>query len=104
MTYIRKIYNKKTSPESFKSKQLLNRMVMSETLNANLEKEFKFKVYPFDYRQKMKHDKPIDVSYGLLNEVIEKEIDLVIICGGQQLVAGILAYIDFFSPKTKVYN
>jgi ADP-heptose:LPS heptosyltransferase/glycosyltransferase involved in cell wall biosynthesis len=70
-----------------------------------LEKEFNHNVYPLDYRHKLKQVKnTVDMTYVLLNEILHREPDLVLICGGQQLVPEILTYLGVLSPKTKVFN
>ncbi len=70
-----------------------------------LEKEFKFKVIPFEYRiQLKKTNNPIQATYALLNEILHQEPKHVLICGGQDLVPEILAYVNFLSPETKLYN
>ncbi|MCK9369450.1 glycosyltransferase [Candidatus Dojkabacteria bacterium] len=70
-----------------------------------LEEEFKLKVIPFDYRAIQRSIKNQHLaSMELLNAVVDKEPDLVLICGGQGIIPNALSYISVFSPKTKIAN
>jgi len=73
-------------------------------IKRTLEKEFHQKVIPFDYRAQMKGAAPLTASYAMLNAIVHHEPDYVLICGGQQIVSGVLSYVQLLSPKTKLMN
>ena len=73
-------------------------------IKERLEKDFSFKVFPFAYRDVMKKMPPILTTYEIVSEVLQKGIDLVLICGGQNLVPEIFKHLNFLSPKTKIFN
>jgi ADP-heptose:LPS heptosyltransferase/glycosyltransferase involved in cell wall biosynthesis len=74
-------------------------------IKKRLEKKFKLKVIPFDYRESMnKTSNPNDTTYELLNTAINKEVDYVFINGGQQLGTEIIALFAMLAPKVKVIN
>ncbi len=68
-----------------------------------LEKEFKFKVIPFEYRPLLKTKSPEDATFTLINKIITENPSYVLICGGQQLSPDIISYASYFT-KSKIYN
>lgn len=70
-----------------------------------LEKEYKFKVIPFEYRAMYeKVNDYVKVTMELVNKITHEQPDLVLINGGQGLQPDILHHVSVLSPKTKVVN
>lgn len=104
------VYNKVFFPEKQKPKLLLVGSFAGGALRnelyikSTLEKDFGFKVIPFDYRSNMAKTSPMDCSYEILNKIMHYEPEYALICGGQNLIPNIFMNVSFFSPKTKLLN
>lgn len=73
-------------------------------IKSTLEKEFHCKVIPFEYRVYQKKTNPVDATYELFNQAMHHEPDMVLICGGQNIVPEVLMHFNFFLPRTKLIN
>ena len=84
----------------FSGGALRNEMYIKKTL----ESKFGHKVITFDYRAASKNQTDITTSYDILNLIMHHEPEYAIICGGQTISPGALAYLSILSPKTKLLN
>jgi len=76
-----------------------------QSIRTVLQKKLGHKVIPFEYRVVLEKTKsPINTTYELVNLAMHHEPDHILICGGQQLVPEILAYLSALLPNTKVFN
>ena len=79
-------------------------MRVEHAIQRSLTQDLKMKVIPYHYRQEIKKAGPVDSTFGIIGEMLQKGIDYVLICGGQGIVPQILDYRNTFSPETKVFS
>lgn len=117
----KQVYDEIFFPTENKKKKLILVGVFSPDAHRNeiyikrrLERDFKFKVIPFEYRVIENKVGTLNMNVELVNKITQEEPDYVLICGGTgnagtgarslAILPQILVHSEKLSPKTKIYN